>query len=85
MLHIYMNLHCSTRRSELVEATETLTKRSLFTDDVQFDSLTLKLAQSITQYRILPLINNSVTSCCSFLLLSISVIISYDSLQSIII
>ena len=49
MLNIYMNLHCSTY-NKLEEAMETLTKPNLFIDDVQFDSLTSKLAQNIVQH-----------------------------------
>ena len=49
MLNIYMNLHCSTY-NKLEEAMETLTKPNLFIDDVQFDSLTSKLAQNIIQH-----------------------------------
>ena len=44
-----MNLHCSTY-NKLEEAMETLTQPNLFIDDVQFDSLTSKLAQNIVQH-----------------------------------
>lgn len=44
-----MNLHCSPCK-KLEEAMETLTKPDLFIDDVQFDSLTSKLAQNTIQH-----------------------------------
>ena len=49
MLNIYMNLRCSTY-NKLEEVMETLTQPNLFIDDVQFDSLTSKLAQNIIQH-----------------------------------
>ena len=55
--------HMQPTRDELDNAMETLSKLSLFTDDVDFDQLLSKLSKKITQSKLQTMRQSSIYNC----------------------